>query len=153
MYFNDYDDAVQIINNIKHNNLPYSIGNNGRYGTSFLYFKNEQEINYKIIFEYKNIYSDSPNNIAKIAICRGEPLKGQQMLKGFGIHNNNTKLTLLISTYLCMEDCTFALYNNNSLYHNNYVSLNKEIPLKTYLKYQRIFRDCPPYDTSSPLSS
>ena len=126
LYFDDYDDAVQIMNNIKQNHLPHSMGENGRYGTSFLYLKNtKNERKYKIIFEYKNIYPDNLNNIAKIAICREEPLKGQEMLQEFGIINNDKRLSLLISTYLRMEECIFALYNNN-----NYVCLNNETPLK-----------------------
>ena len=122
------------MNNVKHNNL-ISIGNNGRYGTSFLYVKNEKEREYKIIFEYKN-------NIAKIAICKGEPLKGQQMLQGFRIFNNKTKLTLLISTYLRLEECTFVLYKNhlkNSLDELNYVCLNNETPLKEMFKISKNF--------------
>jgi hypothetical protein len=107
-----------------------------------LYVKNEQERYYKIIFEYKNIYPDNPNNIAKIAICKGEPLIGQQMLQGFQIFNNKIKLTLLISTYLRMEQCTFVLYKNhlkNSLDDQNYVCLDKETALKEMFKISKNF--------------
>ena len=102
------------------------MGENGRYGTSFLYVKKKKnERKFKIIFEYKNIYHDTRNNIPKKAICREEPFKGQEMLQGFGIINNNEKLSLLIPTHLRMEECIFAIYNNNYVCLNNETSFKK----------------------------